>query len=462
MRKILNIAVIGGSGFWADGGHFRHITEARESSNYEVKIVAIVDPIDPYKQSFDLKVYLQQVLQKDAPEWIKPEDYKNTSKLIAYLKDRLGVDLVVVASTPVSHYDYAVSCVKQHVHIICDKPIVSSRNSSYNVRAAKSINKKFHTLCTEYEKSLKDDPRLLCSSMLRRRGLDNFTEIADDLRDVYAHTGAGIDNMSVIVNGGKYLYPAELITGGAHGYLEGLGSLSHSAYHYIDLIAWYISSAKGNVEYLQPRLNYVLRVKDYMRSQSYMHLWELNSEKSPPLDSGRLSRSILESELNTSYTINLLNKKKETLGSIHFNFNQLSFSPRTLPATNGEDPGDLPGGGRMSNFIIDIHQSGLLNHYLYKNDTVFEPYNIEAKIRKHPGLASKGVSKSKSVDEPYDKGTTLTDAYNDLFSYLAGDQEILSGPVIRPIISERLTTELYGVFYELLAKPNTNKIIRIS
>jgi hypothetical protein len=462
MEKILKIAVIGGSGFWADGGHFRHITEAREFSNHEIKIVAIVDPIDPYRQPFDLKVYLQQVLQKDAPEWIKPGDYKNTSKIIAYLKDILGVDLVVISSTPTTHYDYALSCVKEHVHVICDKPIVSARNSSYKVGAAKSINKKFQILCAEYEKSLKYDPRLLCSSMLRRRGLDNFTDIADDLRDVYTRTGAGIDNMSVIVNGGKYLYPAELVAAGAHGYLEGVGSLSHSAYHYIDLIAWYISSAKGNAEYLQPRLNYVFRVKDYIRSRPYMYLWEINSEMSSSLDDGRLSRSILESELNTCYTIDLLNNKKKTLGSIHFNFNQLSFSPRTLPSTTGEDPGDLPGGGRMSNFIIDIHQSGLLNHYLYKNDTVFEPYNIEAKIRKHPGLAGKSMSKSTSVNEPYDKGSTLTDAYSDLFSYLAGDQEVLSGSVIRPIISERLTTELYGAFYELLAKPNTSKIIRIS
>jgi hypothetical protein len=459
---MISIAVIGGSGFWANVGHYKHILQARESQSVVVKIVAIVDPNDPYAQSPDIKPYLREVLNSDSPRWIRPGGFDTEVSIINSLKDDLKIDMVIIASSPTTHYPYALACVKHRIHAICDKPIVSHANASFDSKSAALITEEFKNLCFQYEKSLNEEPRLLCCSVLRRRGLKVFRDVASELLEVYQETGAGINNMSVIVNSGKYLYPAELNIVGAHGYREGIGSLSHSAYHYIDLISWYIGAARGNIAFLQPKLNYVFRVKDYISSKSYMSLWKINSEADDALRVDELPKEILESELNTSYTINLMDNNKNNIGSILFNFNQVSYTPRTLPYSATNDPADLPGGGRTSSFIIDIHQDGLLNYYVYKNDTVFEEYSIESRIRKHThitqGYNDPGVS---SVDDPYNQGATLVDAYCDLFQYISDSHKGLTNPIVRSILSERLATELYGAFYELLSKHTTNKLIKV-
>lgn len=462
MGSKIRIAIVGGAGFWANDGHLRNIHKAVvEEPNIDAKVVALVDPINPRLQSGERKEHLERILLTDDPLWVNTSSHNDISSIVKALKN-MRVNLVIVASPPVYHAEYVLECIKNDINVVCDKPIISRKNASHDAKAASSISEDLDIICKEYVKSLSRNPRLLCVSILRRRGLSGFSKVAKELKSVHEASGAGINNMSIIVNSGKYLHPNELTLSGAHGYHDGIGSLSHSAYHYIDILSWYMSIAHGAAQYLRPRLSHVMRVHDYMESSSYKltPLFKNSSAQIP-----QLSDSILKSELNTSYSIEILDKNLRLLGNILFTFNQLSYCPRTLPQlSNNLDPGNYSGGGRISNCIIDIHQGAMQNCYIYKNDTVFEPYTLNTKITKHPSLISNpGVTESNSsIVDPYENGHTLADAYKDLFNYLSDSKfQTIQSPVLRPLSEERMATDLYSNFYELLSNENSIREIRI-
>ena len=104
------------------------------------------------------------------------------------------------------------------------------------------------------------------------------------------------------------------------------------------------------------------------------------------------------------------------------------------------------------------------NCYIYKNDTVFEPYTLNTKITKHPSLTSNPATTETnlSIVDPYENGYTLADAYRDLFSYLSDSKsQMIQSPVLRPLFEERIATDLYSNFYELLSDENNTREIRI-
>lgn len=462
MSSNIRIAIIGGAGFWANDGHLRNIHEAVATEpNIDARVVALVDPVDPKLQSGERKEHLERILLTDSPSWVDTSNYDSVSSIVKDLK-QMQVNLAIIASPPVHHLEYVLEFVRNDINVVCDKPIVSRKNAAHDIKEASSISEDLDIICKEYAKSLLRDPKLLCVSILRRRGLSGFSEVAKELKSVHETSGAGINNMSIIVNSGKYLHPDELLLNGAHGYHDGIGALSHSAYHYIDILSWYMSIAHGSARYLRPRLNHAIRVRDYIESNLY--------KLTPSFKDGfvkipKLPDSILKSELNTSYSIEILDEGLGLMGNILFTFNQLSYCPRTLPPlSNNLDPGNYSGGGRTSNCIIDIHQGAMQNCYIYKNDTVFEPYTLNTRVIKHPSLAKdlSIIDTNSRVVDPYEDGYTLADAYRDLFKYLSDSRvRTMQSPVLRPLSEERTATSLYSNFYELLSDENSTREIRI-
>ncbi len=453
MSKV-NVAIIGGSGFWSEISHHKHFNAIRNSEN--ASLTAIVDPVDP--KSVTHHEHLQKMLSYGETTWINPNDFSdNTDSIVEHLAKNLSVNLIIIASTPCTHYDYGVSAINYRINAICDKPIVSHVNASTDIDAAETIVRRYDTLLAAYQKAKKDTPSLLFHSILRRRALQSFTRVAEDLREVYEETGAGVNNMSIIVNGGKYKLPAELDKPGAHGYLEGVGSISHSAYHYLDVMSWYLESAPGRACYIRPRLNYVLRISDYLKSESFKSMSELISVQKEGLISPDLSKETLGCELNAGFTFDLIDGNNNLIGSNSFLFNLISFSPRTLKYDkNIHEPADHKSGGRMSHVILDVHQDGLQNWQIIKNDIVFEDNNIQATCRRHPHL-NKALFESNTEENAYTTGVTLGDLMRIVVKKVEKGEVISNHPNIRSLDEERLAMQLYGQCYKLIAQNYQNK-----
>lgn len=448
MGKV-NVAIIGGSGFWSEISHHKHFCSIREK--VDVSLAAIVDPVDP--KSVTRHEHLQEMILHSNTKWINPSNFSDdTDAIIKHLVENMSVNLVIIASTPCTHYDYGMSAIKHRVNSICDKPIVSHDNASSDPNAAGAITKRYNEMLAAYQEAKKDTPTLLFHSILRRRALRSFERVAKDLKKVYKETGAGVNNMSIIVNGGKYKFPAELDKPGAHGYLEGVGSISHSAYHYLDIMSWYLESAPGRAYRIRPRLNYVFRVSDYLKVESYASIAKLIDVQEEGLATPALSKETLGCELNAGFTFDLLDADDNLIGSSSLLFNLVSFSPRILKYDEKvHEPADHKGGGRMSHVILDVHQDGLQSWQVIKNDIVFEDSNIHATCRRHP-LLSRETFESFSEEDAYTAGLTLGDLMRIVVQKVSQNEVITNHPNIRSLDEERLAMQLYGQCYRLLAQ----------
>lgn len=443
----VRVAIIGGSGFWSEESHHKHLLALEK--DYPVRLVAIVDPVDPHT----VKVHenLQMILSKHNPEWLNPKDFESTDQIITQLQEKMNVNLVIIASTPCTHFEYGVSCIEHGMNVICDKPIISHNNAATDPVAANQIVEQYDVLLEKYRAAKKKYPNLLFHSILRRRSLKAFMHVAEEIEKVHKATGAGVNNMTIIVNGGKYKFPAELNAAGAHGYLEGVGSLSHSAYHYIDVMTWYLTNAPGVTAKIKPQLNYVFRISDYLKAKSYEPLAKTIKESQEALQTPELTKETLGCELNAGFSFNLYDSKDQMVGAISFLFNLISFTPRVLRYDkNVHEPADRKGGGRMSHIIMDIHQDGLQTWQIVKNDIVFEDNKLHAVGRRHPHIEGEPYEEL-TYEKAYHSGKTLDVFLGEAISSVANDAPIENHPVIRSLEEERLATELYGTCYKLLA-----------
>jgi hypothetical protein len=451
MNKSVNVAIVGGSGFWSETNHHPSLLEI--STKLPVRLVAIVDKIDPHSVNYSNTL---KIISKDRTSWINPCDYKNTDEIIKKLIDIYDVNLVIIASDPSTHFNYGMSCMKFGVNTICDKPIVSCSNSSTNISKAKDIKANFKKLENAFISAKNKSPTIMFHSILRRRSLDAFNVVAKELGAVAEKTNAGINNMSVIVNGGVYKFPAEFNIPGSHGYLDGIGSLAHSAYHYLDVISWFISTAPGRAKKIVPTLNYVFRIEDYLKSQSFQTVAKLIDTSTESLCIPNLSTAILGCELDVGFSFILKDKNDIDCGQISFLFNHVSFSPRTNVYKKGSgDHANRPGGGRMSAFVIDVHQDGLQTWQMTKNNIVFEENVINLLGRRHPMLKGESLIE-KTYRNAYNTDVNMKDFLYIVVDNIINNRELINHPVIRSLSEERLTTELYGACYELIAREYNN------
>ncbi|MEY2701498.1 MAG: hypothetical protein RLY43_118, partial [Bacteroidota bacterium] len=101
MKKV-NIAIIGGSGYWSDRNHNKNILELKDK--LEIQLTAIVDPTDP--RTVNINNNTLKLCDIDNTVWLNPRDFQNTDELVKNLKEKYGVNLVIIASSPCAHFEY--------------------------------------------------------------------------------------------------------------------------------------------------------------------------------------------------------------------------------------------------------------------------------------------------------------------------------------------------------------------
>lgn len=469
----VNFFIAGGSGHWSELNHYPAIL-ALKDEGIQARVAVICDPINPYTvNAAHYKVgrnNLETVLAQDKPIWVNPTEFspEELKKKLAQLCKDEEISIAIVATDPTQHYFYADFVVEQGLNVLCDKPLIVVPDSSWNVEQAQLIEDRFQSLLKKVRANQQLNPHYRFCTPLRRRALTPFVKIAESLQDVYQKTDQGLTYVNAIVNGGVHRYPAEFLKGGAHGFVDGVGSLSHSSYHYLDVIAWYLQSAPGNIASIELTLPYVGRVKDYLAKQGYKQLLHINQEDpSNVVDGVELSDSILNAELDFTVHMQLFDENNTKLGLFSYTCNHTTFSsrrtkydPEMLDHANDKD------GGRMSQIYFDIHQGALQNWLLIKNDVVFEGNTIEVTQRLHPELGD-SYWKSEFADA-YDSQTVTP---KDLFVSFV--KSSIGMPVLEVhdaqlqlLDTQELTHRIFSASYELLARnhvePNVPSSIRIA
>ena len=457
-KKQINILVTGGSGHWAELNHYPAILKLKEEG-YPVRVLAICDILDPKNQSEYTK--LQEIVATDTPFWINPinKSEKELYTELTKFHQEHQIDVIIISTNPGFHYFYCMWAAENKVNILCDKPLAIDKNAAFDIKVATGLEKKLLKLKDQIDKNIQEDSRYTFCLPLRRRALTPFVLIADHLKDVHSKTGEGIRYLSLIINGGVHKYPIEFLNGGAHGYLDGFGSLSHSSYHYIDVIAWYLQCAPGNIKKLEVELPYMFRINDYVKTKGYqklMHIIEEN-ESNGDYENVKIPDEVLNCELDFTFHLKLYDAQDNLLGLISYVNNHTTYTPRlTKYAPEIIEHTNTEQGGRMSQIYLDVHQGALQNWQLIKNDIVFFGNNIQVKGRMHPKLGKTEIT--QEFGDAYDVSTiTPKDLLMEFIKKCGGYEVSKNIDYLSNLDDQILTNKIFYKFYTKIAEHFVNQ-----
>jgi hypothetical protein len=233
MQRVL---VIGGAGKHSAEVYLPVVLGADRD---DIRLCAIADLVDPYTSRFS-KTFAS-VMQAQNTSWVAltNETATNLSNLDEYLS-REAIDTLIISSPPLSHHDYIRWGIRQGLDVICEKPVLARTVHSDAANVSVLLQQDFKSLCHGLDQSThRNDTSRSCRIYipLMRRASSPYTEILLGLREVFRLTGQSLTYALACRSDGSYRFADEYDRPGAHGFRAGLGTLTMSAYHYLDLLA---------------------------------------------------------------------------------------------------------------------------------------------------------------------------------------------------------------------------------
>ena len=231
--------LIGGSGKQAAAIHLPVLFERGDS-----RLVTIADPIDPRTSPFSSKH--SERLDRAGTQWLplSGQTDQDLDRLTQHVSGNPAGTLII-SCPPLRHADYVAWGLNQGMDVIVDKPFISFPNQFGDPEAPERLQEEYANL-----KELRDssqhviyDRKCNVSVPVMRRFTAPYTTILKNITDVYEATGQPLTNMQTTRSDGCFRFPDEFDRPGAHGYRDGLGSLTQSGYHYLDFMAASVSSA---------------------------------------------------------------------------------------------------------------------------------------------------------------------------------------------------------------------------
>ncbi|MFD3827132.1 Gfo/Idh/MocA family oxidoreductase [Streptomyces sp. NPDC058625] len=451
----ISVLLVGGCGHWAAAeNHIPAILTLKERG-FPVRVAAICDPRDPYDQALlGHMPHLRSIVTQDRPAWVRPQQGESTGALERRLQQAHHddhFDVVIVACDPVAHFPYLKWATDQGIPVLCDKPIICVEDAAFNPDRAAEIRRQFDALLHAH----RAQPDHLFAVPLRRRANDAFVRVGELIQDVHDTHQQSLTMGHINVSGGNFRLPEEYALGNAHGYTHGVGALAFSSYHYLDELTRYLLLAPGQITALRLTLQYVRRVGDHLATGLNDALGTLLHPRSEvELPAVELSDRIARAEMDFAFTVELLNSRQQSLGVLTYSFTSNSCSNRSVGALarDAQDAVAYREKGRMSQYVIDLHQGNLQHLRITKNDAVGEAYSIRLEHRRNPLVGGEGRREHVYNNAHDSSAVTPRDITAAFITMAAGrTPEATITDKIAFLDGQVLTHRVFAAMYELIA-----------
>jgi predicted dehydrogenase len=149
----------------------------------------------------------------------------------------IGVDAVIVATEPLSHFNYMKALESAGLYYLVDKPFICRPDISLDPKQA---NLALDDLRSLYERlatsGFTSNPR--GSVNVTRRFNDSLRSIRDLLLDAERDSGQIVTHVAVIYSDGEHRGASGCYDQDQHPFRYGYGALNHSGYHAVDTAVW--------------------------------------------------------------------------------------------------------------------------------------------------------------------------------------------------------------------------------
>lgn len=171
---------------------------------------------------------------------------KTTADALNKIVEEYKIKGVIISTEPLAHYKYASWALKKGLNILMDKPISIVNNASTSEKAANKIIEDFSNLEKLYKDSQKKYKRILFSTLAQRRYHPAFLKIRSLIHEVYQRSNCPITSIQSFHSDGQWRLPSEIIDIKYHSFNNGYGKCSHSGYHSLDIVPWFIEAAESD------------------------------------------------------------------------------------------------------------------------------------------------------------------------------------------------------------------------
>ena len=444
----VNILVVGACGRRAEQNIFPALLNLQDRA-ITLRLVGVCDRIPPAERA-DHK-YLQAAIRAHRPTFVPAQrEFAATATSLERLAHEHHIHLIILTADPTCHMEYASWAIRKGISILCEKPPHSVKHASFDANCAARIHREYVELMSIYDQMKRRHPNLRFNIDLGRRNWRPVRDMLDFFKKIEAQTNQGLTYLNVVINNGVHRFPNELLNDDAHGYTTGLGLLSHSAYHYIDLAAHLLGRFRGRIASFELTLGYVQRVRDYIHSSAYRGLQELVGDASAISPQNELPLPVLSAELGVHFFITLRDIHNNVIGVCTFSSHNSTFTPRTRPSR--ADGGNLDNEGmRTARLICEAHIGPFGSFQLIQNDVIGESFalNVHKQANPFTGL-SLDASRSTFNGDMEIKALSDVDllcAYAKQAIGLPGDADA----VFVEADAHCDTVALYSGMYQLLA-----------
>lgn len=233
--------LIGGSGKQSGAVHLPILLESTRRGS---QLAAIADPVNPHESQFTSK--FSEGLKAVDSRWIPLTGImgQDLDRLTRFFQKEPS-DTLIISCPPLNHAAYVEWGLIHGMDVIVDKPFLSLPNQFGDATAPEKLLEEYDRLRSVRKSSRhrKYDRECKVSVPLMRRVATPYATVLRNLSEVYELTGQNLTNMQTTRSDGCFRFPDEFDRPGAHGYREGLGTLTMSGYHYLDYMAACVASA---------------------------------------------------------------------------------------------------------------------------------------------------------------------------------------------------------------------------
>lgn len=345
---------------------------------YSIEIKAIVELIGKEKETRSfVSEYSTDV------EYFFVRRFKSSRKLPKSIKEKLNslveknhITGVIISTDPLSHMQYALWAEKKGLHILMDKPI-STRPNIANSRF------EYSELVQDFKLLIKNrNPSRAFIINTQRRYNPGFQIILKRINEIAVKFHLPITAIQVYHCDGQWRLPGEILTQKYHPYY-GWGKVSHSGYHFTDILSQFILHAYSNAQKTFDNIktySSFIRPSGLLKMQGQQELLEIFGDKYLTVDSRsnselhKLYKKKREAEIDVASVITL-SHKGTPITNISLNLMHTGFSRRGWMFP-GKDL--YKGNGRVKHEFHNIEQGPLqtIQIHSYQSKSKHEKNNL--------------------------------------------------------------------------------------